>query len=480
MCRGPTRPVGARKVSDVGQREHESGQTAGRDSRRDSGRGLGSNYRKLWSASTVSNLGDGIDSAAIPLLAETLTRDPLLFAGVAIAGRLPWLLFSLHAGVIADRVDRRRLMYVSNAVRFGLMGLLGTAILLDAASIWLLYLIAVGLGVFEVLFDNAANALMPAVVRRDQLEQANGRLFAGEVVTNQFVGPALGAWLFGMAAALPILLDAGTFAIAAGLIVAMTGSYSRAHRRIQPPTTEADVVTAAPGGGAPVDPTAAGGSPDGGVGRAALTEIREGLQWLRGHRLLRTFALLTAAMNGATMTWYSVLALFVVGEESVLGLGEAAFGLLFVAGATGSLLGSFGAQRTAKLFGRGQTLRVSLVLVGVVPLAIGVSGDVAVYLVAQALYGFAAVTWNVITISLRQRLVPDELLGRVNSVFRFLGWGAMPLGALVGGLTASAFGLRAPWFAAAALMAVAVALALRVVTPAAVADADAEAGLTPG
>lgn len=461
----------------MGQRDQQSGRAAGPGA----GRGLGSNYRKLWTASTISNLGDGIDSAAIPLLAETLTRDPLLFAGVAIAGRLPWLLFSLHAGVIADRVDRRRLMYLCNVVRFGLMLLLGVAIMLDGASIWLLYLVAVGLGIFEVLFDNAANALMPAVVRRDQLEQANGRLFAGEVVSNQFVGPALGAWLFGLAAALPILLDAGTFAIAAGLLVAMTGTYSRAHRQTQAATGQDGAVAAAPGEGAPTDPSAASPTATTGGNRpAALTEIREGLQWLRRHRLLRTFAMLTAAMNGATMIWYSVLALYVVGEESVLGLSEAAFGLLFVSGATGSLLGGFGAQRSAKLLGRGQALRLSLALVGLVPLAIGLWDHVVVYLVAQALYGFAAVSWNVITISLRQRLVPDELLGRVNSVFRFLGWGAMPLGALVGGLTASVFGLRAPWFAAAGLMAVGVAVSFRVVTPAAVADADAEAGLTPG
>ena len=130
--RGAAIPKGRTKVSDVGQREQEPDQATTR-------RGLGSNYRKLWTASTVSNLGDGIDSAAIPLLAETLTRDPLLFAGVAIAGRLPWLLFSLHAGVIADRVDRRRLMVWSNAIRFGLLALLGTAVLLDVAEIWLLY-----------------------------------------------------------------------------------------------------------------------------------------------------------------------------------------------------------------------------------------------------------------------------------------------------------------------------------------------------
>ena len=458
-------------MSTVGQRERESGRSAGPRPLR----GLGRDYRKLWSASTISNLGDGLDSAAIPLLAETLTRDPMLFAGVAVAGRLPWLLFSLHAGVIADRVDRRRLMYVCNAVRFGLMALLGAAILLDGASIWLLYTVAIGLGTFEVLFDNAANAIMPAVVARDRLEKANGRLYAGEVVTNQFIGPALGAYLFGVAAALPILLDAGTFAVAAGLLVAMTGTYSQTHRRTRALTEDPHPTAAAAGDQGPTDPTAAAPTATTGRKRAlpGLGEIREGISWLRNQRLLRTFALLTAAMNGATMMWYSVLALYVVGPESVLQLSETAFGLLFVSGATGSLLGSFGAERVASLLGRSTALRVSLLLVGAVPLSIGLTSNVYVYLVAQAVYGFAVVTWNVITISLRQRLVPDELLGRINSAFRFLGWGAMPIGGLVGGLTANAFGLRAPWFTSATVMALAAFAAFPIITARAVAAADA-------
>ncbi|WP_165403972.1 MFS transporter [Egicoccus halophilus] len=451
------------------------------DQRRTSSSGardrLGANYRRLWVASTTSNLGDGMDSAALPLLAEALTRDPMLFAGVAIAGRLPWLLFSLYAGVIADRVDRRRLMYGCNAARFALMAAFGAAVVFDVATIWLLYAVSIGLGTFEVLFDNAASALMPAVVRSDQLEKANGRLFAGEIVTNQFVGPALGAWLFGIAAALPILLDAGTFAISAALIFAMTGTYSRDHRRSRKLSAAAEALEPDAGDLAPTEPSAAvpAATPTVPGRRGAVAEIGEGLAWLRRHRLLWTFALLTAAMNGATMMGYAILGLFAVGEESVLQLGQASFGLLFVAGATGSLLGSFGAERIAGVLGRGVALRISLVAIGVVPLAIGLTGDVAVYLVAQALYGFAAVMWNVITISLRQRLVPDELLGRVNSVFRFLGWGAMPVGALVGGATAAAFGLRAPWLTAAGVMTVAVLLALPVLTPAAVAAADDEA-----
>ena len=222
--------------------------------------GLGGRFAKLWSASAVSNLGDGVDAVALPLLAESLTRDPLLFAGVAVAQRLPWLLFSLQAGAIADRVDRRRLMAIVNAARAGLLAVFGVAVLLDAASIWLLYGVGFLLGVAETLFDNAAQSILPALVPRPALERANGRLMAAETVTNQFVGPPLGGALFSVAAAAPILLDAGTFAVSAGLIAWISGVY----------VTGRDTAAAA------------------GPRPRMRTEIAEGLRWLAGHRLLRT------------------------------------------------------------------------------------------------------------------------------------------------------------------------------------------------
>ncbi|WP_165404071.1 MFS transporter [Egicoccus halophilus] len=448
---------------------------------------LGRNYLKLWTASTVSNLGDGIDNAALPLLAEALTRDPLLFAGVATANRLPWLLFSLHAGAIADRVDRRKLMVVSNAIRFVLMGALGLAVLTDTASIWLLYLVALGLGTFEVLFDNAAQALMPAVVSREQLEKANGRLFAGEIVTNQFAGPPLGALLFGVAASLPILLDAGTFLVSATLIAMMSGDFHRRRRAVPPRpvagagVTDGDPVASptelAPGAdpSLPLDartdadagtregPSASDVAPgpvEASASPRMRTEIAEGLRWLWQHRLLRTLAILLAAMNGTGAFGAAILALYAVGEGSVLGLDAFGWGLLLTAGAAGSFAASFVAERVVARFGRSRALWMTLLSAVVVPLGIGLTSRVGVVVAAQVLYGFAAVLWNVITVSLRQSIIPDDLLGRVNSVYRFLGWGAIPVGSLLGGVIASGLGLRAPWIAAAVVMAIALLAAV--------------------
>jgi MFS family permease len=408
---------------------------------------LGPNYRKLFSASVVSNIGDGIDATALPLLAAVLTRDPVQFAGVAVAARLPWLLFALQAGAIADRVDRRRLMAGVNLVRGAMMGLLAFTVVTDRASIYLLYVVAFGLGIAETLFDNAAQAIMPSVVTdRDALERANGRLFGGEIVANQFVGPPLGGILFAATMALPILVDAVTFLVSALLIAALTGTYR----------------SAAPPSGAPAP-------------RVPMrTQIAEGLRWLWQHRLLRTLAILLGLMNGTMAMAMAVFALFAT-DPNILGLNEVGFGFLLTAGAVGSVLGSVVAGRLVTRLGRARALWITLIASSALPIAQGLTSSALVVAAVAALIGFSAVVWNVITVSLRQTIIPDELLGRVNSVYRFLGWGSMPIGALAGGVIAGAFGLRAPFVVGGAVMLLALIPASRFVTARAIDDARAAA-----
>jgi MFS family permease len=374
----------------------------------------------------VANTGDGVFAVALPLLAESLTRDPLLFAGVNVANRLPWLVFSLHAGAIADRFDRRRVMWMANAARALAVAGLGTAVLGDVASIWLLYAVGFGLGVAETLFDTSSQALLPALVARDQLEAANGRLVAGEIVTTQFLGPPLGGLLFGVAAAVPILLDAGTFAVSAGLVASLGGLVATRRR------------------------------PAGEVPRPMRVEIAEGLRWLRGHRLLRGLAVLLGAMNGTHVMVFAVFPLYAVGEGSALGLGSFGFGVLLTSTAVGSGIGSLLSAPLVRRFGRGAVLWSTLGTSVVVPVAIALTSSPVLVGVTFAVFGLSVVLWNVVTVSLRQTIIPDELLGRVNSVYRFLGWGAMPLGSLAGGLVASVVGVRGTFLVAGALMAAAI------------------------
>jgi MFS family permease len=407
-------------------------------------KGLGPRYHKLWTASAVSNFGDGLDSAALPLLAVLLTRDPLLIAGVAFANKLPWLLFALQAGAIADRVDRKRLMSAVNAVRFVLMAGLGLAVLGDWATIWLLYVVAFALGVGETLFDNAAQAFMPALVRRDQLETANGRLYGVEIMGNQFVGPPVGGFLFGIAAALPILIDAGTYAISALLILAIPGTY--AARRAQPAGEE--------------------------IKRRMRDEIGEGLRWLWGHRLLRTLALKLGLLNGMGS---AAMAIFVLFAVEILEVSEFGFGVLLTAFAVGALLGTVSAGPITKIVGRGPALIGSVAIFGLTSIVQGLTSSPYVFGAASAFAGIGVVVWNVVTVSLRQTIIPDELLGRVNSVYRFIGWGSIPIGALIGGVIATLFGLRAPFLVSGVVILVGLVVILPIVNTRTIEEARAAA-----
>ncbi|HSL59875.1 MAG TPA: MFS transporter, partial [Acidimicrobiales bacterium] len=213
----------------------------------------------MLASSTVSNLGDGIFLVALPLLTAQLTRDPAAVAGVAVAQGLPWLAFSLVAGALVDRLDRRRVMWITDVARAVLVAGLALAVALDAHSVPMLYAVAFGLGLAETMFDNAAQAILPRLVPSTRLEAANGRLFAAQMLTNDFLGKPVGGLLFTIGAALPFWVDAGTFAVAALLIALVPGSYRTV--RTGPP-------------------------------RSLRTEIAEGLGWLWRHPVLRTLGVL--------------------------------------------------------------------------------------------------------------------------------------------------------------------------------------------
>ena len=356
---------------------------------------------------------------AAPLLAATLTRDPVLVAGLTFAHRLPWTLFTLVAGALVDRLDRRKVMWTVDAARALLVGLLGVAIYSGWANLPLLYVVFFLLGTLETLFDNASQAILPGVVRREQLERANGRLFGAQIVTNQFAGPPLGGFLFAIAAAAPFLLDAGTFAAAAALVLVMRGSYRPRKEKGAPATT-------------------------------LVAEIGEGLRWLWSRPLLRTLAIMLGIMNAAFAGLEAILVLF---AQDILGLGSVGFGILLTAGAIGGLLGSFVAEPVANFLGHGRALLTAVLVEAAVLAGIALSGNPFVVGGMFVFSGVTVVVWNVITVSLRQAIIPERLFGRVNSVYRLLGWGGMSLGALLGGLLASAFGLTAPmWFGSAVLI----------------------------
>ena len=383
---------------------------------------LGPNYWKLWIASVVSNLGDGLSIIAYPWLASALTRNPVALAGVAVATRLPWLVFTLPAGVITDRVDRRKLVLGMDVARFAMTIGVALAVLAGESSLndpgdiadglastpdnaglalALLYVAALLLGTAEVFRDNSAQTLMPALVRTDQLEKANGRLWGAEMVMNAFVGPPLAGLLLGISFAFPFFIDAGTFAVAAGLIFLIAGDFAPRGR--------------------PADAPAA----------SFRADLREGFAWLWQHNLLRSLAIALGVLNGLGAMQQAVDVLF---AQEILGLSAAGFGALGIAGAVGGVLGSVVAQRVSERLGPGNALFVTIVVSGVGPALIGAIPSVPLVFSVFVVGSFFATVWNVITVALRQTLIPDHLLGRVNSVYRFFGWGMIPIGGLLGGV----------------------------------------------
>jgi MFS family permease len=411
---------------------------------------LGRNYWKLWVASVVSNLGDGIGTIAYPWLASALTRNPLHIAAVAVVTRLPWLLFSLPAGVITDRVDRRKLVAWMDLGRFVLtLGVAlavlatqtqlsppdaiaaGTADPPDVAGLLLaiVYAAALLLGTAEVFRDNSAQTLMPAIVSRDNLEKANGRLWGAEMVMNSFLGPPLAGILIAAAFSLPFFVDAGTFAVSAALVFLIAGEF-------RPKTDDAGAIIPA----------------------SFWFDLKEGVRWLWGHQLFRPMAIALGVLNGTMMM---ALATFVLFAQEILELDATRFGLLTTGVAAGGVIGSLVAHRIARVFGQGASLFSTIVISASTVLVSGLTSSFWVFWSMGFLMAAAGTLWNVITVSLRQSLIPDRILGRVNSVYRFLGWGMMPLGSALGGVLVALaepvlgreWALRLPFLGAAVITA---------------------------
>lgn len=433
--------------------------------------GLGANYWKLFTASTMTNLGDGLMTVAVVWLASAITRDPTMIAVVGLASRLPWLLFSLPAGVITDRYDRRLLVAWMDVLRVAVIGGFAVVVLLnqdrlptpeelasgtapapDNAGL-LLVLLALAsflIGFAEVIRDNSAQTLMASVVDKVHLEKANGRLWGAETAMNQFVGPPLGGAIVAIALAIPFFINAGLLAVGAALIFAVSGTF-----RPKGQTTTGRIRWRA--------------------------EMGEGFRWLWNHQLLRTLAMLLGAMNMMSSLAFVLLVLF---AQEVLGLFEGwQFGAVTTGHVVGAVVGSLFADRIAHRLSLGTSLLVSIVGMGAGFVVIGLTSWAAVVWVVGVVSGVFVMLWNVITVSLRQRIIPDHLLGRVNSVYRFFGWGTISIGTLLGGVLVSLgepllgreWALRMPFLLAGAVHLALLLIALPRLTTSAIEAAQAAA-----
>jgi len=365
---------------------------------------LGGNFWRLLVASAVSNLGDGIVRTATPLLAITLTRDPVLIGALTSLSFLPWLLFGIPSGALVDRMDRRRAMSVANLVRAAVLAGLVVAIAVDQVSLVLLYGVTFVLGIAETVYDSAARATLPQVVRRDQLDRANGPLTSAELVVQTFLAAPIGSFLFAWLAIAPFVSSAVAYLLAAVLILTIVGNL----RPVRDGQAQSGATT-------------------------FRADIREGLRWLRGHALLRGLAVIVGLTAAAETMAEGLLVLYVV---ATLGVPASAFGVFLVSAGVGGLIGGLAAPRIATKLGRITTLGLSTGLGGAAIMGMGLTNNVWV---GAVLYGCAALSiavFNVLIISLRQALIPEQLFGRVQGAYRALVWGLIPVGALLGGVVA--------------------------------------------
>lgn len=369
------------------------------------------NFRLFFSAAGITNLGDGISALAFPWLATLITRDPFLIGLVAAAQRFPWLFFALPAGVITDRVDRRLLLVRADLFRmiltFGVVTLILSAPPLPladgAAQAWPMILglsaAAFLLGTAEVFRDNAAQTAMPQIVEDKDLEQANGQLWSIEQIMGQFIGPPVAGLLIALSVPLPFAFDAVTFGVAAALVWWVT------MRDV--PLSRAD---------------------------GFWTAFREGAAWMASRPIILRFAVMLGVLNFVTFGSIAILVLF---SQEVLGLSAAGHGLLLSAGALGAVLGSLTGPRIAATLGGRRTILLALAMFTPAFLGVGLSNSAILCGASLMLMWSFGMVWNIVTVSLRQRMIPPELLGRVNAIYRFFGWGSIPLGALAAGACVS-------------------------------------------
>lgn len=373
-------------------------------------------FRRLWLATAVSSIGDGIRLTALPLLALSLTRDPLLLSLVMVANWGPLLLSPL-AGVLADVFDRRRLMILMDVGRTVVAALLTVSVLTDTVTLAIVCVAAALFGIGEMVFVVAAQSFLPAVVAPENLPAANGRLHVAQLVLRDSIGQPLGGVIFVAVASLPFLIDGISFAVGV-LLLATIASAAR-------------VMPAPPAEGA---------------SRPRWTAmIAEGARYLRADRLLLMLAVMLGVLNFFLAGIGALEVLYVV---DWLDLSPGLFGVFLASGALGGIVGATLGPRLSKSFGLFEVALVALALAGFSSLMLGVVDAPLVAALAFAALGLGGAVYQALTVSFRQATTASEILGRINGIYRLVGTGTAPIGAVAAGVLAKVTNVSVPFVVA--------------------------------
>ena len=376
---------------------------------------LGTRFRWLIASSWVSNLGDGFALSAGPLLVASQTRNPTLVAMASLLQRLPWLLFALVAGVVADRHDRARIVLVADSIRGALVFGLAVSIITSTVDIAVVLVALFLMGTAEVFANIASGSILPSLVDRDDLTFATARLSAGFFTVYQLIGPPIGALAVSRGTSIPFFAQAALVTLGAALML-----------QIGPHRTRES-------------------APAADHGRDVRAELREGFVWVRGNPAVRTLILTILIFN---LTFGAAWSILVLWSQERLHLGAVGFGLLTTASAVGGLVGMAVYGRITRRVSLGTLMRIGLIFETLTHLAFALTTTVAVALTIMFFFGIHEFVWGTTSNAVRARAVPDEVRGRVGSMNSFATFAGIVVGAAAGGPIASAFGITAPfWFA---------------------------------
>ncbi|MFP3986812.1 MFS transporter [Streptomyces sp. E11-3] len=398
------------------------------------------NTTVLVTFTAVTNLADGVTKVALPLMATQLTDSPAKVSGVALTLTLPWLLAALHVGVLVDRYDRRRLLWIANTVRIAAIAALLVAALGDAMSLMVLYVGGAALGVAEVIALTSAAALVPMAVPPEGRDRANAWLAGAETACNEFCGPFVGGLLVAAGTSVALGATGVAYVAAMAILVLLVGRFT---------------------------PTHGDGPPTGTVNQ----RIAEGLRFLWQQRLLRLMAFSVGVLASCWGAWLALMPLM---ATKTMGLDARQYGILLSALGAGGLIGALTVGPVNRLLGRRWSMFADLLGTAAMVAAPVITTRMWVVAVGAFLGGMGGILWTVNSRIISQRLVPTGMMGRYNAAARLFSWGAMPLGAGLVGLLAELFGMRAAFgvFTVATLLII--VPFLRTVTPGALAAVPVE------
>jgi MFS family permease len=374
---------------------------------------LGPAFNRLFSASVISNLSDGLLAVAAPLLAISLTKDPVLISLLSAFVMLPWLLFAIPIGLVVDRVDKRLLITFTNSMRFVTAGLVALAISTDRISIYWLLLATFVIGTCEVATDTAAQSLIPVLLDKKNFERANSRLNIAETVIQNFIGAPLSGFLYASAIVLPFILNSLGFLIAA-IFVFLIPAHLISHGSLQAKNDDEK--------------------------KSFIGDIKFGLNYLWNDRPLRRLVATTTSLGFFYSLSTSTLILFIT---ETLGVQAKYFGVLMAGAGSGAVVGALLTPRLSKKFGRGRILSIAIFISSIAVLFQGLAPNLWVFGVIGFVSSFAITNWNILLMSCYQVLIPADLYGRIHGARRTFVWGVMPIGAFLGGVIAHS-GLRLP------------------------------------